>query len=82
VLLTDAHLLAGMVDAAVLVVRAGRTPVKTVQQAVALIGRERILGVVLNGVEARQLPGAGGHKYYGGYAGYLGRTGKAAKGKP
>jgi capsular exopolysaccharide synthesis family protein len=82
VLLTDAHLLAGMVDAAVLVVRAGRTPVKTVQQAVALIGRERILGVVLNGVEARQLPGAGGHKYYGGYAGYLGRTGEAAKGKP
>lgn len=70
VLLPDANLLAAMVDAAVLVVGAGRTPLKAVQQAVAAIGRERILGVVLNRVEERQVPGAYGGNYYGGYGGY------------
>jgi capsular exopolysaccharide synthesis family protein len=74
VLLPDAHILASMVDTALLVVRAGRTSAKAVQQAVTLIGRDRILGVILNGVEERQVPGHdGGQKYYG-YSGYIGRT--------
>jgi capsular exopolysaccharide synthesis family protein len=60
----DAGLLASMVDGAVLVVRAGRTPHAAVEKAVEAIGRDRILGVVLNGVEE---DGASpyGH-YYGG----------------
>jgi capsular exopolysaccharide synthesis family protein len=47
-LLSDANLLASMADAAVLVIRADRTPYDLVQRAVEAIGRERILGTVLN----------------------------------
>ena len=52
-ILTDANLLGAMVDAAVLVVRAGKTPLVEVQRAVQAIGREKILGVVLNRAERR-----------------------------
>ena len=48
VLMPDAHLLAAMVDGALLVVAAEETRYPLVQQAVRIIGRERILGVVLN----------------------------------
>lgn len=48
--LADASLLAQMVDGAVFVVRAGRTQCPAVQRAIDALGRERILGVVLNGV--------------------------------
>jgi capsular exopolysaccharide synthesis family protein len=47
-LLPDANLLAAMADGAILVVRAGSTPWDLAQRAVQAIGRERILGVVLN----------------------------------
>jgi len=47
-LLTDANLLATMADGVVLVVRAGATPWDLAQRAVEALGRERILGVVLN----------------------------------
>ena len=47
-LLTDANLLASMVDGAVLVVKAEHTPYQLVQRAVDALGRNRILGVVLN----------------------------------
>ncbi len=47
-LLSDAHLLASLVDTVLLVVRAGTTPLRSMRQAVDAIGRERILGVVLN----------------------------------
>jgi len=50
-LLPDANLLARMVDSVLLVVRAGSTPYPLIQRAVAAVGRERILGVVLNRVE-------------------------------
>jgi protein-tyrosine kinase len=52
-LLTDANLLAAMVDAVVLVVKAGATPYPLVQRAVEALGRERILGAVLNQVLAQ-----------------------------
>ena len=52
-LLTDAHLLAAMVDAAVLVIDAGTTQHAVVQRAIESIGREKIVGVVLNRVERR-----------------------------
>jgi receptor protein-tyrosine kinase len=50
----DAGLLGAIVDAIILVVRAGRTPHPAVQQAIETLGRDSIFGVVLNGVN-RQL---------------------------
>jgi capsular exopolysaccharide synthesis family protein len=47
-LLTDASLFSAMVDTAVLVVQAGRTPHADVERAVQALGRDRIFGVVLN----------------------------------
>ena len=47
----DAGLLCPLVDAAILVVRAERTPHAAVQAAIETLGRERILGVVLNAVD-------------------------------
>lgn len=70
-LLSDAHLLAAMVDAAVLVIDAGATPCAMVQRAIESIGRAKIVGVVLNRVEDSVLAGARYYDYrdspYGGY---------------
>jgi protein-tyrosine kinase len=49
--MADASLLSQMVDGAVFVVRAGKTQYPLVQKAIDALGRERILGVVLNGAE-------------------------------
>ena len=48
VLLPDANLLASMVDAALLVVKAESTPHAMVKRAVEAVGRSRLMGVVLN----------------------------------
>jgi capsular exopolysaccharide synthesis family protein len=50
-LLADASLLSRMVDGSLFVVRAGQTPHAAVTTAVEALGKERILGVVLNAVE-------------------------------
>ena len=47
----DASILGEMVDAAILVVRAGSTNYSLAQKAIDAVGRERIIGVVLNAVE-------------------------------
>lgn len=52
-ILTDAKLLGSMVDGALLVVRANRTPSDLIQRAVDSLGKNRILGVVLNRAERR-----------------------------
>ena len=49
--LTDALSLRQRADACLLVVRADTTPRDAVDQAVNLVGKEHILGIVLNGVE-------------------------------
>jgi receptor protein-tyrosine kinase len=49
--MADASLLAQMVEGAVFVVRAGKTQYPAVQKSIEALGRDRILGVVLNGVE-------------------------------
>jgi protein-tyrosine kinase len=64
-LLPDAHLLASMVEGAVLVVRAGSTPHEMVKRSADAIGRSRILGVVLNRAEAQ-----GSHDDHYQYYGY------------
>ena len=61
---TDAGLLGAMVDATVLVVRAGETPLKAVHHAVETLGRERIVGVVLNGVEVDAIGQYGDYSSY------------------
>jgi Mrp family chromosome partitioning ATPase len=58
-LLTDAHLLSSLVDTVLLVIEAGRTPLASVKAAIQAIGRDRILGVVLNRAE-----GSSGSPYY------------------
>lgn len=64
--LPDANLLADHVDGAVLVVSAGATEFDLVDTAVRVIGKERILGVVLNGVDPRDMSTANYHAdYYG-----------------
>ena len=49
--LTDALLLQQQADASLLVARAGRTPSDAVDEAVALLGRKHVLGIVLNCAE-------------------------------
>jgi capsular exopolysaccharide synthesis family protein len=64
-LLTDAHLLASLVDAILLVVQAGKTPLAAIHKAVEAVGRERILGVVLNRADHAAVYHA--YDYYGSY---------------
>jgi capsular exopolysaccharide synthesis family protein len=64
--LPDAKLLAAMADAALLVIRAGSTPFAAVQKAAESLGRERLLGVVLNRVDGSiAAPGEYYYRYYG-----------------
>ena len=52
-----------LVDGILLVVRAEETPRALVQQAVSLLPREKLLGVVLNGAQASDVTG----RYYSSY---------------
>lgn len=67
-LMPDANLLAGMVDAAFVVVHAGHTPYPLVKKAVDAIGLERVLGVVLNRADRSAAAAAYDYNYYGYYA--------------
>ena len=66
-LMTDANLLASMTDGTILVVKAGSTDYQAVQRAVSAIGRERLLGAVLN----RAVVGPHEKKYYDYYYGHI-----------
>ena len=59
----DAALLSAMVDTALFVVRAGKTPHALAQKAIEGLGRDRIFGVVLNAVAELNLRGYS--PYYG-----------------
>jgi capsular exopolysaccharide synthesis family protein len=63
-LLPDAKLLAEMVHAVVFVIRAGTTPFRVIDRAVAEIDRKRIVGVVLNRVTEAAMP-SHYYEYYG-----------------
>jgi protein-tyrosine kinase len=75
-LITDASLLAKMVDAALIVIQAGKTDYPIVRRAVEAIGRERILGTVLNRIAVPEAPY--GYKYRNYYAAYR-TTGRDAR---
>jgi protein-tyrosine kinase len=59
--LSDANLLAGMIDTALLVVGARSTPYPMAQRAIQAIGASKILGVVLNRAEQEDLSDGYGH---------------------
>lgn len=48
---SEAEILAKLVDGIIFVVRAGKTPRETIMQAIETLGKEKILGIVLNHVE-------------------------------
>lgn len=48
---SEAEILAKLVDGVLVVVRAGKTPRETVEQALNLLGKDKILGLILNDVE-------------------------------
>ena len=65
-LLPDAHLLGPIVDLVVLVVGCARTSYDLVQDAAAVIGQDRLAGIVLNRAEERNIEaGDGYYAYYG-----------------
>jgi protein-tyrosine kinase len=66
-LMPDANLLASMVDVALLVIAANRTPFALIQRAVDALGRQRITGVVLNRTREEDLGAASGYYGYYGY---------------
>jgi capsular exopolysaccharide synthesis family protein len=66
-LLSDAQVLARLVNGVIFVIAAGSTPAGAVQRAVSDLGAESIIGTVLNRVENRHIPEA---NYYDEYYGY------------
>jgi capsular exopolysaccharide synthesis family protein len=66
-LLPDANLLSSLVDGAVLVIKANSTPHEMVRRTVELIGRERVMGVVLNRADSVGHHGYDGYSAYGGH---------------
>jgi capsular exopolysaccharide synthesis family protein len=65
-IMPDANLLAGLTDGVVLVIAAGVTPYTDVERAVEAIGRDHIIGSVLNRAEERShLASSYYHQYYG-----------------
>ena len=61
--LADAGLLAEMADAAIFVIRAGQTQHSAVKRAIDALGRERLLGVVLNAVDRLPDEAQGAYTY-------------------
>lgn len=55
-LLTDAQVLGRIAQAAIFVIRAGSTPFAAVQRAIDDLGRDCVIGTVLNGVDEGSLP--------------------------
>lgn len=62
---TDSVSLARQTNATLLVARQGRTPREAVQKTIALLGKQRVLGIVLNGVDGLDHQYSGYYGYYG-----------------
>jgi capsular exopolysaccharide synthesis family protein len=63
-IMPDAGLLAGMTGASLLVIAAGSTPHKLVDRAVSELGRDCIVGAVLNRIEEGNIPATGYYRDY------------------
>ena len=67
-LITDASLLAKMVDTTLIVIQAGKTDYPIVRRAVDAVGRDRVFGIVLNRIAVPETPY--GYRYRNYYATY------------
>ncbi len=65
-MIPDANLLARLTNAVLFVIAAGSTPHTLVERAISDIGRDYLIGTVLNRVDDRSLPSV---SYYGNYYG-------------
>ncbi len=65
--LVDALLLKHHANATLLVARAGKTPREAIEKSLALLGREHVLGVVLNAVDGLNQLYSKYSKYYGSF---------------
>jgi Mrp family chromosome partitioning ATPase len=63
-LLSDTPLLAAMVDAVVMVIDAGSSQYAAVERAIENLGREKVIGVVLNRVDNDALKSTQYYDYY------------------
>jgi protein-tyrosine kinase len=75
----EAESLVQMVDGILLVIRAGQTPREIVQQTLSVLGKEKIIGVVLNYIEFKS---SGLFKRYFGSNGYYYNYGYGPNRKP
>ena len=65
-IMPDAHLLARLTNGVIFVIAAGATPFALVERAVTEIGRDHIIGTVLNRIEEGSNPATGYYdQYYG-----------------
>lgn len=64
-IMPDANLLARLTQGVIFVIAAGSTPYALVERAVTEIGRDSIVGTVLNRVEEGRIPATGYYDYYG-----------------
>jgi capsular exopolysaccharide synthesis family protein len=67
--LTDALSLARQANATLLVAREGRTPREAIEKSIAMLGRQRVLGIVLNAVDGLEKAYSGYYRYSGYSAG-------------
>lgn len=63
-IMPDANLLARLTQGVIFVVAAGSTPCQVVNRAVTEIGRESIIGVVLNRIDPNSIPETGYYEQY------------------
>lgn len=66
--LSDAVALRQHIDGILLVAMAGSTPSKAVNEAIGLLGRKHILGLILNGIEKLNQPYSSYYEHHGGKA--------------
>jgi len=62
--LADSHILAGLADAVLFVVRARQTRAELFQRAIESLGGANLIGLVLNDVEYAATPYAYAYRYY------------------
>jgi capsular exopolysaccharide synthesis family protein len=70
--IADSHILAGLADAVLLVVRSRKTRPELFQHAIESLGANNLIGVVLNDVEYSGSPYANAYRYYQKH--YVGRS--------
>jgi Mrp family chromosome partitioning ATPase len=63
-LMPDGNVLARLTKAVVFVIGAGTTPYKVIERAIGEIGRDYIVGTVLNRIEGQELATAEGYDDY------------------